>query len=178
MSSSLIRLLPSVLAALLLAACNKPAEPADPVLPPVPTPKTEAVSTLVPAAQAAQAAPAVGSDVDAHGCKPSAGYSWSQVQEKCLRIFEAGIRLNPMGADEPSSNEQGTQVAYVIFDKAQARAELFLPGEQESLVLEGRGEEGAQTWEAGEFKLIPWKGYVLQKSGQAIYGGDVGVMGP
>lgn len=175
MSLFLIRLLPSALAVLLLVACNKPAEPADPALPHPPVPKTEAAGTLVPAAHAA---PAVGGDVDAHGCKPSAGYSWSQLQEKCLRIFEAGIRLNPMGVDEPGSNEPGTHVAYVIFDKAQARAELFLPGEKESLLLEGRGEEGAQTWEAGEFKLIPWKGYVLQKSDQAIYGGDAGVMSP
>lgn len=162
-------------ACLLLVACNKPAEPADPALPPAPTPKTEADSTLVPAAHAA---PMVGGDVDAHGCKPSAGYSWSQVQEKCLRIFESGLRLNAMGDAESGTNEQSTLVAYVIFDKAQARAELFLPGEKESLVLEGRGEEGAQSWEAGEFKLIPWKGYVLQKNGQAIYGGDVGGMGP
>lgn len=173
MSLSLMRLLPAALAGLLLVACNKPAEPADPALPPAPKPKTEATNTLVPAAHATLA---VGGDVDAHGCKPSAGYIWSQVQEKCLRVFEAGIRLSPMGTDEPSSNEQGTQVAYVVFDKAQARAELFLPGEKGSLVLEGRGEEGAQSWEAGEFKLIPWKGYVLQKNGQAIYGGDAGVM--
>ena len=174
MSSFLIRLLSVTLAALLLSACNKPPSPGDPALPPTPAPKTEAAPALAPAAHAA----VLGADTDTHGCKPSAGYSWSQVQEKCLRIFEAGIRLNPMGTDEPSTNEQSTQVAYVVFDKAQAHAELFLPGQKASLVLEGRGEEGAQTWEAGEFKLIPWKGYVLQKNGQAIYGGDQGVTGP
>jgi hypothetical protein len=168
MSSSLMRFLPITLA-VLLSACNKPHEPADPALPPAPVPTTAAAGPM----SAAHAAAIVGGDADAHGCKPSAGYSWSQVQEKCLRIFEAGIRLNPMGADEKS-----TQVAYVIFDKAQARAELFLPGEKNAVILAGRGEEGAQSWEAGDLKLIPWKGYVLQKNGQAIYGGDQGVMTP
>jgi len=32
--------------------------------------------------------PIVGSDSDAHGCKASAGYSWCEVKNRCLRVWE------------------------------------------------------------------------------------------
>ena len=32
----------------------------------------------------------VGNDVDEHGCKPSAGYSWCEAKQKCLRVWEEG----------------------------------------------------------------------------------------
>lgn len=32
----------------------------------------------------------VGSDRDAHGCIPSAGYTWCEAKAKCLRTFEEG----------------------------------------------------------------------------------------
>ncbi|MGH8491635.1 MAG: hypothetical protein ACRERR_00790 [Moraxellaceae bacterium] len=153
-----------------LAACNKPA---DPVLPPPPVPQTSAPALLPSPIAKAEAASRnvamkVGGDSDAHGCKASAGYSWSQLQEKCLRLFESGKRLDFMATGAQTEGP----AAYVIFDKAEARAELFLPDEKASLILESRGAEGEQSWEAGEYRLIPWKGYVLQKNGQAIYAGE------
>lgn len=164
MSSRIFLMLPALL---LLAACNKPAEPAlpaDPVLPPPPAPETSSPTLLT----RAEAASIVGADSDAHACKASAGYTWSQVQEKCLRLFESGKRLNFMA--------QGAQAeglaAYVVFDTAESRAEVFLPGEKTPLLLESRGIEGEQVWEAGDYRLMPWKGYVLQKNGQAIYAGE------
>ena len=35
----------------------------------------------------------VGIDKDEHGCIASAGYTWSEVQLNCIRLFESGIRL-------------------------------------------------------------------------------------
>ena len=32
--------------------------------------------------------PIVGSDTDGHGCKGSAGYSWCEAKQKCLRVWE------------------------------------------------------------------------------------------
>lgn len=32
--------------------------------------------------------PLLGGDSDEHGCKGSAGYSWCEVKQKCLRVFE------------------------------------------------------------------------------------------
>ena len=42
--------------------------------------------------------PIVGGDSDEHGCKGSAGYSWSIVKNECIRLFESGIRLDPKAA--------------------------------------------------------------------------------
>ena len=38
-----------------------------------------------------------GSDRDAYGCIASAGYTWSQVAGDCLRLWEAGVRLQNGG---------------------------------------------------------------------------------
>ncbi len=158
-------LMPAAL--VLLAACNNPSDPvppSDPAMPPHPVPETS-VPALVPKAQAA---PLVGADSDVHGCKTSAGYTWSPLQEKCLRLFESGKRLDAMAQ---GARAEGL-AAYVVFDKTGARAEVFLPGEKSPLLLEPSGIEGEQVWAAGDYRLIPWKGYVLKKNGQAIYAGE------
>ena len=36
----------------------------------------------------------VGSDKDEHGCIASAGYTWSEVQKDCIRLWEKGVRMN------------------------------------------------------------------------------------
>jgi hypothetical protein len=46
-------------------------------------PRTQVQIVISPTTQ-----PLVGNDVDAHGCKGSAGYSWCEQKQKCLRIFE------------------------------------------------------------------------------------------
>ncbi|MFZ4461246.1 MAG: hypothetical protein ACOYN2_01525 [Patescibacteria group bacterium] len=42
---------------------------------------------------AASTASPVGGDVDAHGCKPSAGYSWNSQAQKCIRAWESSVRV-------------------------------------------------------------------------------------
>jgi hypothetical protein len=42
--------------------------------------------------------PAIGGDVDEHGCKPSAGYVWCAVESRCVRLFElAQEKQLPLG---------------------------------------------------------------------------------
>lgn len=44
---------------------------------------------VIPAQQEDNSAePLLGGDKDEHGCIGSAGYSWCQAKEKCLRVFE------------------------------------------------------------------------------------------
>lgn len=33
---------------------------------------------------------------DAHGCNGAAGYTWSEARKDCIRLFESGIRMNPI----------------------------------------------------------------------------------
>ena len=46
------------------------------------------IALLVVGAGCAQQGQIVGNDTDAHGCKLSAGYSWCEIKQKCIRPFE------------------------------------------------------------------------------------------
>lgn len=105
----------------------------------------------------------VGGDVDSHGCKASAGYTWSVLKNKCIRIFE-GTKLSH--AEE--TGKTYTTAAYVVFEGN--KAELFLDTQKESIILERKSE--GDSWTKGDLQLITWKGYVLKKNGEIIYTGE------
>jgi hypothetical protein len=109
----------------------------------------------------------VGGKKDEHGCLTAAGYTWSQVKNECVRIFEAGIRLNP----QDSSLDQTTS-AFIIFNNDQSKAELFLPGQEGSLLLDRTGTEGNYQWIHGDYALSAWKGYVLKQDNRTLYHGQ------
>ncbi len=62
--------------------------------------------------------PIVGGDKDEHGCIGSAGYTWSQLKQTCIRSFELPIQL---------LNPEGTITAGLHFSDDLSNAELFLP---------------------------------------------------
>ncbi|MDD6209159.1 MAG: MliC family protein [Bacteroidales bacterium] len=83
----------------------------------------------------------LGNERDMHGCNPTAGYVWSKVLSDCIRPFEIGEKLS----DQIDINS--TSAAYIVFARDSARAELFLPGEKESLVLDRRKlPDGNSAW--------------------------------
>lgn len=93
-----------------------------------------------------------GADTDEHGCKGSAGYQWSVVQQKCVQLSETGIQLTPIDSGN-------ALVAYVLFaspDNDQ-QAEVFLPGEPRRILLKNPGEESG-TWTLDTLTLNQWKG--------------------
>ncbi|KRB56026.1 hypothetical protein ASD98_15410 [Flavobacterium sp. Root186] len=105
----------------------------------------------------------VGGDSDSHGCKGSAGYSWSTLKKECIRIFE-GTKLS----HTEETGKTYTTASYVIFDGN--KAELFLDTQKESIILERKSE--GEAWKKDDLELIPWKGYVLKKAGKIIYTGE------
>ncbi|HDT5895236.1 hypothetical protein [Aeromonas hydrophila] len=107
----------------------------------------------------------VGSDRDSHGCIGSAGYQWSALTGKCVRLFEQGIRLNPTDTSQTSS-------AFVLFNTDQSKAELTLPSGEQHL-LTRQGAEGNWSWQGSGYTLFPWKGYVLKAGEQTLFHGDV-----
>lgn len=111
-----------------------------------------------------------GADKDEHGCKGSAGYQWSAVQNKCVRLFEAGIKL------APAQENQGT-VAYLLFASPDedTQAEVFLPGESAGRLLTKSPGEDAGTWTLDTLTLRQWKGmYMLTGPGETdLYKGDI-----
>lgn len=44
----------------------------------------------------------VGGDKDKHGCIASAGYTWSEAQKDCIRLWEKGVRMNAV--DDAENN--------------------------------------------------------------------------
>ena len=123
-------------------------------------------SETKPPIETVQQPPIVGGDSDAHGCKGSAGYTWSVVKNECIRIFESGIRLNPK-----SQGSDRTMSAFIVFksDMDDAQAELFFPGQPESILLTKEKKESAGIWKNDTYKLSQWKGmYTLENKKKTL----------
>ncbi len=76
-----------------------------------------------------------GADQDAHGCKGSAGFTWSPVRGECIRIFEAGLGFEP----DPAPTQGAVLAAFVVLAPAQGEtvkaAEVFVPGRSQPIAL-------------------------------------------
>ncbi len=76
-----------------------------------------------------------GADRDAHGCVGSAGYTWSEVRQACIRIFESGLAFAP----EPPPAQGAVLQAFVVLSPAEGptvrAAEVFVPGQTAPLAL-------------------------------------------
>lgn len=83
----------------------------------------------------------------------------------CLELTTLNIKLNPL---EDGATSKGN-VVYVLFDDKKNKVEIFLPFQDKGIILKKTAEG---NWSMGEYKLIAWKGYVLQKFGKAIFGGS------
>lgn len=91
--------------------------------------------------------------------------SYSHLKQTCLELNTLNIKLNPL---KEGSKTEG-KLAYVLFDENNNKAELFLPFNNEGFILE-KSNEG--NWSNTEYKLVSWKGYVIQKDRKAIFGGN------
>lgn len=63
----------------------------------------------------------VGNDKDEHGCIASAGYTWSEVQKDCIRLWEKGVRMTSVGDAEKS--------LFLVFSPDSTQVELFFSEE-------------------------------------------------
>ncbi len=106
----------------------------------------------------------VGGDQDEHGCKASAGYTWSEALHKCIRIWEEGVRLNPV--DKSGSY---TTIATVVLSADTKKAELFIVDEHGGLILTSKIGE-TSTYLGKDFMLKKEQGiWKLYKVNKLIY---------
>ncbi|WP_430613094.1 hypothetical protein [Flavobacterium sp. JP2137] len=96
----------------------------------------------------------LGADLDSNGCAISAGYRWSALRDDCIRVFEEGFRLNPTDIEEgdPAENElEDNEVSgFVVFDQDRTKAEIFLPNQDNTVLLVEKATTGVysnQNWE-------------------------------
>lgn len=61
-----------------------------------------------------------GGDSDEHGCKASAGYTWSEIKQDCVRIWEVGSKLVCTHA---GTNQEETLL--VVFSNDSTQLETF-----------------------------------------------------
>jgi hypothetical protein len=54
----------------------------------------------------AQQTHVVGGDKDVHGCKASAGYTYSQIKNDCVRVFEQKIKLKEVSSDKSYTHQR------------------------------------------------------------------------
>ena len=105
--------------------------------------------------------PLVGADRDEHGCITSAGFSWSELQQTCVQLWEAGVRLNPIEVKEDDS----VISAFVLFNKDESKAEIILPNKEGSVILDKKAEN---LYEKGEY-LYDNKEGALSINGKVAY---------
>ncbi len=111
----------------------------------------------------------VGADSDEHGCKASAGYTWSALKNECIRLFESGIRLDPQEAIADK-----TVSVFLVFksEDDDAKGEVYMPGEGSPrlFVKQANNEnQDAGTWKSGSFTLRYWKGmYILEDAKEEV----------
>lgn len=116
--------------------------------------------------QKKEEAPMVGSDKDEHGCIATAGYTWSEVQKDCIRLWEKGVRMESV-ADKANT-------AYIVFAPDSAKVELFFSDEQPNEILDRRSlPTGGYAWnvEDDDTKNVRLENgkWTISRRGQLIY---------
>ncbi len=92
-------------------------------------------AALLVACSAKEPSISLGGDRDNHGCRGSAGYTWSHTRQACLRLWEDGITLVPVNP------EGAALVAFAVESGNYARMEIFLPGKPKPFVLQQTGDD-------------------------------------
>ncbi len=103
---------------------------------------------------------------DITGCLIEQGFRWSAIRDTCVVPAQSGVPLRAL-----ASAESAPPAAFLLFSDDRQQAEVFLPDQPDALTLERTGEEGAHSWGQGDYRLFPWKGYVLQYQSTSIYAG-------
>jgi len=95
--------------------------------------------------------PMVGNDADEHGCKGSAGYRWSVLRNECIRIFEAGVRLDPV-----AKHLEQSLSAFVVIktDSSDQEIELFVPHDEQTIIVK---KEATDKWKNDKYLLTKVK---------------------
>ena len=113
------------------------------------------------------APPLVGANSDTHDCKGSAGYQWSVLLQRCIRVFDTAQRLDPT-----PQNPDPTLSAFVLTDPGTKDVELFWPG-QAPVLLKKVTEQGEWTDGAG-LQLRDEQGlWLLARNGTIGFSGPV-----
>ncbi|WP_027375303.1 hypothetical protein [Chryseobacterium sp. UNC8MFCol] len=106
-----------------------------------------------------------GGDSDKHGCKGSAGYTFSVIKNDCVRLFEQSVQLK-----EVDNRKSYTSNATIIFSEDGQKAELFLPESNGSLILDKLASKKATVYKKGKYTLTKVKkAYTLKLANKTVF---------
>ena len=97
----------------------------------------------------------VNDDKNENGCDLKAGYKWSNMTKKCVRVFEEGYRLTSIERDSLARRKN----AFFFVDEDSLIAEVFLPDSKESIVF--KRENDNQNFKFQDFEFRTNKGFYL-----------------
>ena len=97
----------------------------------------------------------VNDDKNENGCDLKAGYKWSNMTKKCVRVFEEGYRLTSIERDSLARRKN----AFFFVDEDSLIAEVFLPDSKESIVFKRESEDQNFKFQNFEFRVN--KGFYL-----------------
>ncbi|MBB5637212.1 hypothetical protein HDF26_004445 [Pedobacter cryoconitis] len=104
----------------------------------------------------------VGGDADAHGCKASAGYTWSTIKKACIRVFELPLKL---------SDPKGSMIAGVVIADDKKQAEVF--AKEGNFILTRKSETSYASTTPGSTSFLEKKNglweFGISKDGKALY---------
>lgn len=81
----------------------------------------------------------LGGDRTDHGCIGSAGYTWSEVQKDCIRLWEKGIRME--------STDGSNSTAFIVIAPDSMQVELFFSDGSDNEILQRHTlSSGAHVW--------------------------------
>ncbi|WP_353170740.1 hypothetical protein [Flavobacterium sp.] len=94
-------------------------------------------------------------DKNENGCDLKAGYKWSNMTKKCVRVFEEGYRLTSIERDSLERKKN----AFFFVDEDSLIAEVFLPDSKESIVFKRESDD--QNFKFQNFEFRTNKGFYL-----------------
>jgi len=70
-----------------------------------------------------QTKPIVGGDKDEHGCIPSAGYTWCEAKQKCLREWEEPCKEEGTKLNYCTEKDKNVEVCTAVFQPVCGKAD-------------------------------------------------------
>lgn len=113
----------------------------------------------------------IGGNKDEHGCNAAAGFTWSEVQQDCIRLFESGIRMNS------AVDTAATLSAFIVFASDSAKIEVFLPEQEIHPILDRRNlPDGGSAWNVEDDGTLNVRmvdgNWVIEQRGTLLYKED------
>ncbi|SEP55305.1 hypothetical protein [Flavobacterium urocaniciphilum] len=105
----------------------------------------------------------VNDDENKNGCDLKAGYKWSNMTKKCVRVFDEGYRLTSIEKDSLGKGKN----AYFFIDEDSLEAEIFLPDSKESIIFKREDENENFKYQNFVFKIK--KGYNLYYNNKLLF---------